>query len=65
MREVRIVSHEDHDATLAEIMDHIITTAYAAVEGREDVGDQPLLERAAEAVDQSHEEGSNTRETVA
>ena len=65
MREVRIVSHEDHDVTLAEIMDHIITTAHAAVQGREDAGDHALLDDAARAVDQAHDEGSNTRETVA
>ncbi len=69
MREVRIVKHEDHDQTLAEIMDHIISTAYAVATEREPSGDdRDLLERAAQAIDQSNaskEEGSPTRETVA
>lgn len=66
MREVRIVKHEDHDQTLSEIMDHIISTAYAvATQGSAEGGDRELLESAAEAIDQSTEEGSTTRETVA
>ena len=66
MREVRIVKHEDHDQTLAEIMDHIISTAYAVATERRHAGDdRALLERAAQAIDQSNEEGSPSRETVA
>lgn len=66
MREVLIVSHDDHDQTLAQIMDHIITTAYAAAEGRNNVDkDRDLLARAAEVVDQQKEKGSAERETVA
>ena len=66
MREVPIVSHDDHDQTLSQIMDHIITTAYAAVEGRENDGaDQALLEKAVEVVDKQKEKGHAERETVA
>lgn len=66
MREVPIVSHDDHDQTLAQIMDHIITTAYAAVEGRDNArADQGLLERAVGVVDQEKEKGKPERETVA
>ena len=66
MREVPIISHDDHDQTLSQIMDHIITTAYAAVEGRKNAdGDQSLLARAVEVVDQQKEKGSAERETVA
>ena len=72
MREVRIVKHEDHDQTLTEIMDHIISTAYAVVTERGKAGDdRALLDHAAQALDQnnasnaSKEEGSPTRETVA
>ncbi|MDQ4142139.1 MAG: hypothetical protein M3198_00080 [Actinomycetota bacterium] len=66
MREVPIVSHDDHDQTLSQIMDYIITRAFAAVEGRENVQeDQELLERAVEVVDQQKEKGNAERETVA
>ncbi|MDQ4094890.1 MAG: hypothetical protein M3174_01610, partial [Actinomycetota bacterium] len=65
MREVPIVSHDDHDQTLSQIMDHIITTAYAAVEGQNEKADQGLLERAVEVVDQGKEKGHAERETVA
>jgi 2-phosphoglycerate kinase len=66
MREVPIVSHDDHDQTLSQIMDHIITTAYAAVEGRDNgEADKQLLERAVEVVDKQKEKGNAQRETVA
>lgn len=65
MREVPIISHDDHDNTLSEIMDHIITRAYESVEEqREDRGKQELLERAVEVVDRQKEEGSTHREAV-
>ena len=69
MREVKVVSHEDHDQTLSEVMDYIISTAYAVVTARSEEngseGDSEVLERAARAIDQGNEEGSATRETVA
>ena len=66
MREVPIVSHDDHDQTLSTIMDHVITTAYAAVEGRENGrADKEMLERAVEVVDKQKEKGTAQHETVA
>ena len=66
MREVPIIPHDDLDDTLSRIMDHVITTAYEAVENQNDSteGKTELLERAAEVVDRQKDEGSVQRETV-
>ena len=68
MREVPIIPHDDLDQTLSQIMDHVITRAYDAVEARKKNSDidenNELLERAAEVVDRQKDEGSAQRETV-
>ena len=68
MREVPIIPHDDLDQTLSQIMDHVITRAYEAVEAHRDsdelMENKELLERAAEVVDREKEEGSTQHEAV-
>jgi 2-phosphoglycerate kinase len=65
MRGVPVISHYDLDATLSEIIDHVLTKAVEMVEsGAVATGDEKLLERAVEAIGRSKQEGSGDRETV-
>lgn len=66
MRGVPIVKHYDLDATLSEILDHVITRALESAErGVKVAGDQDgLLERAVEAIGRDKEKGATTGETV-
>lgn len=68
MREVPIIQHYDLDATLAEILDHVIRTALEATEkGVVDIAgeDEELLGRAVEVMTRNEREGGgNERETV-
>jgi 2-phosphoglycerate kinase len=73
MRGVPIISHYDLDATLSEIIDHVIEKALETVErGGAAVSDERLLERAVEAIEREKtkdgkpidEEGSTRREAV-
>lgn len=61
MREVPIISNYDLDATLSQIIDHIITKALQSVERGVPVaeGDEKLLEKAVEVLDRQ-KEGSVT-----
>lgn len=71
MREVPIIQHYDLDATLTEIIDHVIRKALDAAErGDVDIAhqDEELLGRAVQMMtrgnDQRNGEGGNERETV-
>ncbi len=70
MRAVPIIPHYDLDATLSQIIDHVIAKALDAAErgAHLEGGDEKRLERAVEAVGKSKTEyqkdGSETRETV-
>ncbi len=66
MRGVPIIKHIDLDATLSEVIDHVITKALELVEsGAEGArGDEALLERAVEAIGRQPEERSASREPV-
>lgn len=57
MREVPTIEHYDLDATLSQMIDHVITKALEAVERGAHVGDSDshLIERAAEAMDREKE----------
>ncbi len=67
MRGVPTIQHYDLDATMSEIIDHVIRKALEAAEGGLSVSgkDEKLLERAVEVIDRrTRDEGSTTRETV-
>ncbi|MGH2755537.1 MAG: ATP cone domain-containing protein [Actinomycetota bacterium] len=68
MRGVPIVQHYDLDATLTEMIEHIIEKALEAAERGVSVaasGDDKLLERAVEIIDrQKGKEGTSAHETV-
>lgn len=66
MRGVPTISNYDLDATLSQIIDHIIEKALATAERSTLVGesDEKLLEKAVEVIDRQREEGSTARETV-
>ena len=63
-RGVPTISHIDLDATLSEIIDHVIEVAGEMVERGAPVSDGKMLERAAEAIGRQKSEGSAKRETV-
>ena len=66
MRGVPIVSNYDLDATLSQIVDHIVERALETLERGAPVGpsDEKLLEKAVEVIDRQKGEGSAARETV-
>jgi len=67
MRGVPTIQHYDLDATMSEIIDHVIRKALEAAESGVRVSgkDEKLLERAVEVIDRgTRDEGSATRETV-
>lgn len=71
MREVPIIQHYDLDATLTEIIDHVIREALESTERGVDIADQDeeLLGRAVQVMtrqerDESDKEGGNEREAV-
>lgn len=71
MREVPIIQHYNLDATLTEIIDHVIRKALESTERGVDIADQDeeLLGRAVEVMtrqqsEQSDREGGNEREAV-
>jgi 2-phosphoglycerate kinase len=64
IRSVPTISHIDLDATLSEIIDHVIARAIDTVERGAKVGDEKVLERAVEAIGRHRGEGSAERETV-
>ena len=66
MRGVPTISHYDLDATLTEIIDHVITKALESLVRGVDVKDteDKLLERAVEAVGRQKREGSDKHEVV-
>jgi 2-phosphoglycerate kinase len=66
MRGVPTISHYDLDATLTQIIDHVITKALESLARGVDVKDteDKLLERAVEAVGRQKREGSDKHEAV-
>lgn len=66
MRGVPIVDHYDLDATLSQIIDHVIARALEAAErGAHIEGpDEKLLERAVEAVGKTRDSGSAKKEGI-
>jgi 2-phosphoglycerate kinase len=66
MRGVPTISHYDLDATLTQIIDHVITKALESLARGVDVKDteDKLLERAVEAVGRRKREGSDRHEVV-
>jgi 2-phosphoglycerate kinase len=66
MRGVPTISHYDLDASLTEIIDHVLTKALEALVRGVDVKDteDKLLERAVEAVGRQKREGSDKHEVV-
>jgi 2-phosphoglycerate kinase len=64
IRSVPRISHIDLDATLSEIIDHVIARAIDTLERGAKVGDGKVLERAVEAIGRHRGEGSAERETV-
>lgn len=68
MRGVPIIPHYDLDATLSQIIDHVIAKALEAAEhgARVEGPDENLLERAVEAVGRTSgkKEGTKSREVV-
>jgi len=67
MRGVPTIQHYDLDATMSEIIEHVIRKALEAAESGVRVSgkDEKLLERAVEVIDRgTRDEGSATRETV-
>lgn len=68
MRGVPIIPHYDLDATMSQIIDHVIAKALEAAERgtRVEGPDEKLLERAVEAVGRTSgkKEGSKSREVV-
>lgn len=68
MREVPIIQHYDLDATLTEIIDHVIRKALESTERGVDIADQDeeLLGRAVQVMtrQESDKEGGNEREAV-
>jgi 2-phosphoglycerate kinase len=66
MRGVPTISHYDLDATLTQIIDHVITKALESLARGVDVKDteDKLLERAVEAVGRQKREGSDKHEVV-
>jgi 2-phosphoglycerate kinase len=64
IRGVPIISHIELDATLSEIIDHVIARAAETVEKGANVADEKVLERAVEAMSREKGEGSSQRETV-
>jgi hypothetical protein len=64
MRGVPIIPHVDLDATLSEIIDHVITKAFEVVDRGVGVANEKVLERAAEAIGRPKAEGTPTHETV-
>lgn len=59
MRRVPIISHYDFDATLTQIIDHVIEKALENVQRGVEVGSHgdKLLERAVEVIDREREKG--------
>ena len=64
MRGVPIISHVDLDATLSEIIDHVITKAFEVVDRGVGVANEKVLERAAEAIGRPKAEGIPTHEVI-
>jgi 2-phosphoglycerate kinase len=66
MRGVPTISHYDLDATLTQIIDHVITKALESLARGVEVKDteDKLLERAVEAVGRQKREGSDKHEAV-
>jgi 2-phosphoglycerate kinase len=66
MRGVPTISHYDLDATLTQIIDHVISKALESLVRGVDVQDteDKLLERAVEAVGRQKKEGSDKHEVV-
>jgi 2-phosphoglycerate kinase len=66
MRGVPTISHYDLDATLTQIIDHVITKALESLARGVVVKDteDKLLERAVEAVGRQKKEGSDKHEAV-
>jgi hypothetical protein len=65
MRGVPVISHLDLDATLSQIVDHVINKANEVdFDAEANEGDHQLIEAAADAIRNSSEGGSNKRETV-
>ncbi len=66
MRSVPTISHYDLDATLTQIIDHVITKALESLARGVDVKDteDKLLERAVEAMGRQKREGSDRHEAV-
>src|ERR687892_1423303 len=66
MRGVPTISHYDLDATLTQIIDHVITKALESLARGVDVKDteDKLLERAVQAVGRQKREGSDKHEAV-
>jgi 2-phosphoglycerate kinase len=66
MRGVPTISHYDLDATLTQIIDHVISKALESLVRGVDVKDteDKLLERAVEAVGRQKKEGSDKHEVV-
>jgi 2-phosphoglycerate kinase len=64
IRSVPRISHIDLDATLSEIIDHVIARAIDTLERGAKVGEEKVLERAVEAIGRHRGEGSAERETV-
>ena len=67
MRGVPIISHDDLDVTLSEIIDHVIDKALETVEQEEPgtkAGAERLVDRPVEAIEVNKAEGSTQREVV-
>ena len=67
MRGVPTIEHYDLDATLTQIIDHVIRKALETVERNEDAipqGEDRLLDRAVEVIDRESKEEGSRHETV-
>jgi 2-phosphoglycerate kinase len=65
MRGVPVIPHDDLDATLAQVLDHVITEALEAGAGNApEVSDGGLLGKAAQVIEKQKGEGSKKREAV-
>lgn len=66
MRGVPTIPHYDLDASLSQIIDHVLTKALEAAEHGASVerSEEKLLERAVEALGTQRQEGRSTREVV-
>lgn len=66
MRGVPVISHGDLDATLTEVLDHVLTKALETAEATSKpvTDDGALLDEAARVVERTKGEGSEKREAV-